>query len=109
MSMFRLGVFLRYLFTATGVFGVLMQALHPVWEVHLAGGQVMHPNPWAWQEPDLSLVTATSSEIDWMATLGPAVGMAMCTFLWWRFSGRLQRCEVAQLAAVAGATQAARG
>lgn len=99
MSMSQFGVFLRYLFTATGVFGVLMQALHPVWEVHLIGGQIMHPNPWVWQQPDLSLVTATSSAIDWWATCGPAVGMAMCVLLWWRFSGRLQRFEAAQRAA----------
>jgi len=98
MSIFPLGVFLRYLFTAAGVLGVVMQLLRPVWEVHLAGGQSMHPSVWAWQEPDLTLVAATSSGIDWMATLGPAAGMAICTFLWWRFSGRLQRFEAAQIA-----------
>lgn len=108
MSMFQCGVFLRCLFTATGVFGVWMQALHPVWEVHLIGGQIMHPNPWVWQQPDLSLVTATSSAIDWGKTLGPTVGMAVCTVLWWRFSGWLQRIEAAQLAAAANA-QAVRG
>lgn len=109
MSMFWAVVILRFLFTATGVVAVLMQALHPVWDVGLVGGQTMHPRPWAWQQPDLSLVTVSSSAIDWGATLIPALGIAIGTYVWWRIGGRdLKRLKAAQFAAAADEPRAAR-
>ncbi len=109
MSMFWATVMLRYLFTALGVVGTLMQALHPVWDVRLVGGQITHPRPWIWQQPDLDLVTVSSSAVDWVATFGPALGMAICTYVWWRIGGRdLKRLGPAQPAAAADEPRVAR-
>ena len=67
MNTLRIVVTLRYLFTTTGVVAILLLTLYPAWEVRLVGGQMMHPRVWIWQQPDLSLVTATSSGVDWGA------------------------------------------
>lgn len=99
MSMFRLGVFLRHLLTASGTFATLMLLLEPEWQISLLSGQTMRPRVWLWQEPDLSLVAAVSSQINWMATLGLAAAGAICTYAWWRVTGRLQSAEAAQCGA----------
>jgi len=109
MSMFQFGRFLRRAFTAAGAFGVVMQVVRPEWLIQLAGGQVMRPHAWAWEVPDPSLVTAVSSQINWSATYGPAIGMAVCTYIWWRSTGRLESLEAARLAQEAIAPSAARG
>lgn len=81
-------VVLRYLFTAVGASAVLLRVLRPVWDVQLVGGRIVHVQTWAWQGPDLGQSAVVSSAVDWMAMLGPALGMAIGTLAWWRVGGR---------------------
>jgi hypothetical protein len=108
MNTLRIVVTLRYLFTTTGVVAILLLTLYPAWEVRLVGGQMMHPRAWIWQQPDLSLVTSASSTVDWGATIGPAIWIAICTYAWWRIGGRdLQRLKVSTTAVAADEPEAA--
>jgi hypothetical protein len=97
MSTLRLGRLLHYLFTISGALAVVMQVLRPEWLIQLAGGHIMRPRTWAWQDPDLSLVTAVSSEINLSATYGTAAGMAICTYLWWRSTAPTNMPNAARL------------
>ena len=61
--------------------------LRPQWEIRLRGGQVMRPRLWLWQEPDLRLVTALTSEVHYLEMFLSATGMLVCTYFWWWLGG----------------------